>query len=139
MQPSYVEEEDGMKEREPWPAWLYGIVTLGAILMGVGGVIALVKPAMLLGPGDAITSGVRVYAGYLVSRNLALATMLLALLFFRQRQMLRGMMLLTVLIQALDAVLDAAEGRWVIVPGVLLFAAVFLLGARFLGRKTSLN
>jgi hypothetical protein len=94
---------------------------------------------MLLGPGDAITSGVRVYAGYLVSRNLALATMLLVLLFFRTRQMLRGMMLLTAVIQALDAVLDAAEGRWVIVPGVLVFAAVFLLGARFLGRETSVS
>lgn len=128
-----------MKERELWPAWLYVIVTLGAILMGIGGVIALVKPAMLLGPGDAITSGVRMYAGYLVSRNLALATMLLVLLFFRTRQMLRGMMLLTAVIQALDAVLDAAEGRWVIVPGVLVFAAVFLLGARFLGRETSVS
>jgi hypothetical protein len=50
--------------------------------------------------------------------------------------MLQGMMLLTSVIQVLDAVLDAMEGRWPIVPGVLVFGAVFLLGARWLGRKT---
>jgi hypothetical protein len=126
-----------MEEREQrWPAWLYVSVTVGAILMGLGGVIALVKPGLLLGPGDAISPGVRVYAGYLVSRNLALAAMLLVLLFLRARRMLQGMMLLTAVIQALDAVLDAIEGRWPIVPGVLVFAAVFFLGARWLGRRT---
>jgi hypothetical protein len=126
-----------MEERERWPAWLYVSVTIGAILMGLGGVIALVKPGLLLGPGEAISPGVRVYAGYLVSRNLALAAMLLVLLFFRARRMLQGMMLLTAAIQVLDAVLDAIEGRWPIVPGVLVFGVVFLLGARWLGRKVS--
>jgi hypothetical protein len=126
-----------MEERERWPAWLYVSVTIGAILMGLGGVIALVKPGLLLGPGDTISSGVQVYAGYLVSRNLALAAMLLALLYLRERRMLQGMMLLTAVIQVLDAVLDAVEGRWPIVPGVLVFGVVFLLGARWLGRKVS--
>jgi hypothetical protein len=103
--------------------------------MGVGAVIALVKPGMLLGPGDLVTAGVQVYAGYVVSRNLSLAIMLLSLLFTRARHMLLGMMLLTALIQTLDAVLDAFEGRWSIVPGVLVFAAVFFLGARWLARN----
>ncbi|WP_433965578.1 hypothetical protein [Tunturiibacter gelidiferens] len=126
-----------MEERERWPAWLYVSVTAGAILMALGGVIALVKPGLLLGPGDAISPGVRVYAGYLVSRNLALAAMLLVLLFLRAGRMLQGMMLLTAAIQVLDAVLDVIEGRRPIVPGVLVFGVVFLLGARWLGRRVS--
>lgn len=124
-----------MEERVRWPAWLYASVIVGALLMGLGGVIALVKPGMLLAPGEEITSGVRVYAGYLVSRNLALASMLLGFLFLRARQMLCGLMLLTAVIQVLDAALDAFEGRWPIVPGVLVFSAVFLIGARWLGGR----
>jgi hypothetical protein len=124
-----------MEKRERWPAWLYASVIAGAMLMGLGGVIALVKPGLLLGPGEVISSGVRVYAGYLVSRNLALAAMLLVLLSLRLRQMLIGMMLLTGVIQGFDAVLDGIDGRWPIVPGVVVFAAVFFLGAQRLSRK----
>ena len=125
-----------MEKRERWPAWLYASVIVGAMLMGLGGVIALVKPGLLLGPGEVISSGVRVYAGYLVSRNLALAAMLLVLLSLRLRQMLIGMMLLTGVIQAFDAVLDGIDGRWPIVPGVVVFAVVFFLGAQRLSKKT---
>jgi hypothetical protein len=35
--------------------------------------------------------------------------------------------ILTALIQVLDAVLDAIEGRWVMVPGVFIFAIAFYL------------
>jgi hypothetical protein len=125
-----------MEEREPWPAWLYVSVIAGAMLMGLGGVIALVKPGLLLGPGEAISSGVRVYAGYLVSRNVAVAGMLVVLLFVRARQMLIGMMFLTGLIQMFDAVLDGFEGRWPIVPGVVVLALVFFLGAQRLSKNT---
>jgi hypothetical protein len=133
---SFIKRSDLMEERERWPAWLYVSVIVGAMLMGLGGVIALVKPGLLLVPGEVISSGVRVYAGYLVSRNLALAGMLLVLLFLRARQMLIGMMFLTGLIQMFDAVLDGFEGRWPIVPGVVVFAVVFFLGAQRLSRKT---
>jgi hypothetical protein len=133
---SFIKRSDFMEERERWPAWLYVSVIVGAMLMGLGGVIALVKPGLLLGPGEVISSGVRVYAGYLVSRNLALAGMLLVLLFLRARQMLIGMMFLTGLIQMFDAVLDGFEGRWPIVPGVVVFAVVFFLGAQRLSKKT---
>jgi hypothetical protein len=51
------------------------------------------------------------------------------MLALRARGVLSGLMLLTALVQVLDAGLDAAEGRWTIVPGVLIFALVFFLGA----------
>ena len=111
----------------PW--WLQTIVILSALLMLMGAAIALLKPAMLLSPQDQINSAVHVYAGYLVSRNTALALMLLAALFLRARRMLNTLMLLTAVIQLLDALLDALEGRWPVVPGVLIFAAICFVAA----------
>ncbi len=97
--------------------------------------IALVRPAMLVAPNAEITAAVRVFAGYLVSRNLALALMLIVMLAIRARGVLASLMVLTAFIQIVDAGMDALEGRWPIVPGVLIFAMVFFLGAaRISGR-----
>jgi hypothetical protein len=111
----------------PW--WVSASVIAGALLMGAGAVIALVRPAMLVAPNAEITGAVRVYAGYLVSRNLALAVMLIAMLAIRARGVLGSLMVLTAFIQLFDAGMDALEGRWPIVPGVLIFAIVFFWGA----------
>lgn len=111
------------------PAWVSASVIIGALLMGAGAIIALVRPAMLVAPNAEITAAVRVYAGYLVSRNLALALMLIAMLAARARGGLSSLMVLTAVIQFFDAGMDALEGRWPIVPGVLIFAVVFFLGA----------
>jgi hypothetical protein len=111
----------------PW--WLNVIVILGSVLMASGGVIALVKPGMLVSPGAQITEAVRVYAGYLVSRNLTLAAMLLAVLAARARMALGVLMVLTAFIQLFDAVLDLMEGRLPLAPGVIIIAIAFFLGA----------
>jgi hypothetical protein len=111
----------------PW--WLSSSVILGALLMAAGGLIALIKPAMLVSPDAEISSAVRVYAGYLVARNIPLAVMLLIILGLRARNVLSSLMVLTAFIQLLDAGMDCMEGRWTLVPGVLIFAVVFFLGA----------
>jgi hypothetical protein len=111
----------------PW--WLSGSVVLGALLMATGAIIALVHPAMLVAPGAEINSAARIYAGYLVSRNLALAVMLVAMLGMRARGTLSSLMLLTAFIQLLDTGVDCMEGRWAVVPGVTIFGIVFFLGA----------
>jgi hypothetical protein len=111
----------------PW--WVRTVVILGALLMLMGAAIALLKPTMLLSPNDQINAAVHVYAGYLVSRNAALAIFLLTALFLRARGILNTLMLLTAVIQILDAVLDALEGRWPIVPGVLIFGALYFIAA----------
>ena len=108
----------------PW--WVTVIVVLGALLMAMGAVIALVHPAMLVSPGDEINGAVRIYAGYLFSRNLAVAVLLLLALGLRARGMLNTLVLLTAWIQIFDAGVDAWEGRWVIVPGVLVLGGMFL-------------
>jgi len=109
--------------------WVAVAILLGAVLMATGAVLALVHPATLVSPHDQINSAVRVYAGYLTVRNGALAVMLIVLLAIRARRALGNLMVLVALIQILDAVMDSFEARWTLVPGVLVFAVVFLIAA----------
>lgn len=111
----------------PW--WVSGLVLLGATLLTAGAVIALTKPEMLVSSGAPMNEAARVYAGYLASRNLAVAAMLLLTLFTRSRIALSSLLALTALIQIFDAAIDSAEGRWMIVPGVAVLGAAFLLAA----------
>jgi uncharacterized membrane protein len=55
--------------------------------------------------------------------------MLVAAVGPRARGMLNSMLLLTACVQLLDAVIDGAEGRCAIVPGVVLFGILFLVAA----------
>jgi len=116
----------------PW--WVTVAVLIGAALMTAGGVIALVNPAMLVSPQDQIDGAVHTYAGYLASRNLCIAALLLALMAMRKTRALGNLLVLTAFIQLADAILDAMEGRWLIVPGVLVLCLLFFLAAaRFSG------
>lgn len=115
--------------KSPFPRWLPLIVVPGALLLAAGAIIALVNPAMLASPGIEINGAVHVYAGYLVARNLALALLLLVTLSMGARRPLSTLMVLTAAIQILDAVMDAVEGRWPLIPGVLVIGALFLFGA----------
>ena len=119
----------GAKANLSLPWWLSTSVILGALLMAAGGMIALIRPAMLVSPDAEINGAARVYASYLVSRNLALAAMLLAMLGMRARRTLSSLMVLTAFVQLLDAGMDCMEGRWALIPGVLVFAIVFFIGA----------
>ena len=78
---------------------------------------------------NKINRAVQIYAGYMAARNLALAFMLVALLVVGARRSLGNLMVLVGLIQLLDACMDVYEGRWVVVPGVLIFGLIFLIGA----------
>jgi hypothetical protein len=113
----------------PMPLWVRLIVILGAMLNVLGAVIALVHPAMLVSPHDEINRAVQIYAGYMAARNLALAFMLVALLVVGARRSLGNLMVLVGLIQLLDGCMDVYEGRWAVVPGVLVFGLIFLIGA----------
>ena|SRR5579859_4011005 len=109
----------------PW--WIYVIVMLGALLTLTGAVISKVNPAMLTnGP---ITDPARVYTDYLFSRNLALTLMLLLLLAIKARRTLAMLMIVVALIQVFDMINDLLRGDFLLAPGLLVFAIVFLLGA----------
>jgi hypothetical protein len=111
------------------PLWPRLIVMLGVVLLAAGAIIAVVHPILLVSPQDQINQATRVYAGYLASRNMALALMLLAALILRARRTLNILALLTALIQLLDIAMDFAEGRWVVVPGVAILAALFFVAS----------
>lgn len=113
----------------PFPWWLQTIVLVGALLMAAGALIALLNPAMLVSPRDDINSAVHIYAGYLFSRNAALAILLVASMLFRSKGTLNTLILLTAFIQLLDAAVDCMEGRWVIVPGIVVFGLLFLFAS----------
>jgi len=116
----------------PW--WLRTIVVVGALLMVTGAFIALLHPVLLVSPHDEINGAVHIYAGYLASRNLGLAIMLLVAMSLRDRGMLNTLILLTAFIQVLDAGIDCVEGRWAIVPGVVVFGLLFFaVSARLSG------
>jgi hypothetical protein len=97
--------------------------------MITGAYFALFQPQMLLSPNQQITQGVHTYAGYLVSRNLALGVLLLVALSLRALGALSTLMVLYAFIQLLDACNDGFEGRWAIVPGISILGVLFLIGA----------
>jgi hypothetical protein len=111
------------------PVWVTAILLLGALLLAAGGVIALVNPRMLASPNDAITAAVRVYAGYLASRNFVLALMLFAAIANRARLLMHSLAVIVGLIQIADVIFEAVEGRWLVVPGVLILGLLFFLAA----------
>lgn len=112
-----------------WPRWLAAVVVLGALLTATGALIAL------LGSGEHLNAAGQKYADYFITRNLALAVMLLAMLALRARRALAALMTLTALIQLLDAITATTTHRLGLVPIDLAFAAVFLLGAARLSEQ----
>ncbi len=61
-----------------------------------------------------------------------MAVLLLIMLALRARRVLAGLMILTALIQTLDAITASATGRLGLVPIDLIFTAAFLIGAAHL-------
>lgn len=113
------------------PLWVSIAVILGALLIATGAVISKVAPTLLTN-SIPMTGAARVYADYMFARNLPLAVMVLLLLATKARRMLAGFMVLTALIQIVDVINDLASGDFLLVPGLLVFAIVFLIGASHL-------
>jgi hypothetical protein len=109
--------------------WVTTIVILGALLTLSGGLIAMLRPEMLIGSGQHMNEAAYVYAGYLISRGLALGLMLLVMLALQSRRALVTLMVLTVLNQLIDVVVDTATGRVFLLPILLIFAIAFLIAA----------
>lgn len=113
----------------PWSRSFATIVILGALLTATGAITAL------FASGEHLNNAGRDYANYFITRNLGLAVMLLIMLTARACRALAALMLLTALIQTLDAITALATGRYGLVPIDLAFAAVFLTGTtRLCGR-----
>jgi hypothetical protein len=113
----------------PIPIWTRIIVLLGTILFLAGGILPLVNPQMLTGLHDEINNAVRIYAGYVASRDLALAILLFVLLLISAKRALSQLLALVSLIQLIDFIIDITESRWPILPGIAILGVLFLLAA----------
>jgi len=116
--------------------WVSAVALLGALLLATGAIIALVHPQLLVSPKDDINSAVRIYAGYLASRNLALASVLVITRLIRARASLSTTMLIVAIVQGIDVCIDCIEGRWAIIPGIIVFGILFAIAAFRLRQRT---
>jgi hypothetical protein len=126
--PSVPSQTDTAQTVVRIPLWVSIVAIIGALLSLMGAVISKINPGLLTN-GGAVTEMARVYADYMFARSLALAILLLFLLAIRARRMLAGLMVLIALIQMIDVGDDLVRGAWLLVPGLLVFALVFLAGA----------
>ena len=125
-----VSDSERLTGGPSYPWWLYLVIYFGSFLLIAGALIALIDPMLLVGPGQQLTVGVKIYAGYLVSRNLTIGLLLLFAERMNARASLCTLMLATALIQFVDGVIDLIEQRWTIIPVVLAIGTAFLIGAR---------
>lgn len=109
--------------------WVKVVVILCALLTGMGAVISFLKPEMLLQPHAEVTGAVRIYAGYLTTRNSVLALMLFILLIAKARRALGNLLAIVGLIQLLDCAMDCLEARWPVALGVLVLGVICLVAA----------
>ena len=126
--------ESSPAERLPSSDWhppvrVKAIAILAAVLLTAGASLALFDPTMLVGKGAQMNPAARVFAGYLFSRNLAVAALMAGALALRARKALGTLLTLTALIQFGDAAMDCYEQRWSIVPVVVFLGLAFLIGA----------
>lgn len=95
---------------------------LGAVLTATGGVMAVF-------PSGHLSTAGQNYDEYSATRNLAIAVMLLIMLALRAQRVLASLMILTALIQILDAITASVTGRLGLAPIDLVYTAAFLIGA----------
>lgn len=125
---SVPSQVDDLRKPQAVPLWVSIVTLLGALLLIAGAVISKVDPTLLTN-GSPMIEAARVYADYMFARNLSLALMLLLLLAVKARRMLAGFMVLIALVQIIDVVDDLLRGAFLLAPGLLVYAVVFLLGA----------
>lgn len=112
----------------PWCWLIVAIVALGAVLIATGAILALFPS------GEHLNAAGRNYADYFITRNLALALALLLTLALRARPLLTVLMVLTALIQGLDAATAMVTGRFGLVPVDAAFAVTFVAVAARVSR-----
>jgi len=97
--------------------------------LALGAFLALLNPALLAGKGEQMNNAARIFAGYLISRNLSLTARLAGARALRAGKVLGDFLTLTALIQFVDAAVDCSEQRWAVVTVMVLLGLAFLTGA----------
>lgn len=130
----------GPADRSGAARWLVAaVIILGALITGLVGLLSLVAPTAFLAAighsGAHLTAGTQIFAAYTGARELAIAVALVVLLALHSTRVLPGLMVVTAGANLLDVVDALAAGRWVQVPGALVFALAFLAAAAWLVKQ----
>jgi hypothetical protein len=107
-------------------AWVGAVAVVGGLLMMLGAVLGMVRPSLLAGPTAVMSGAVEVFVGYFAVRNLVMGLILPILLVIGARRALGNLLAIIGFVQLLDVCMDCVEGRWEIVPGVLLLGILYL-------------
>jgi len=116
------------------------LAAASTVLAAASTVLAAVDPALVVSSHAQITDPTRVYAGYLSSRDAAIAIALIVALALRRHRLLGAALAWAALTQFLD-VAGAVTGRWALPPGLILRTALLaatssrLSGARWSGAR----
>lgn len=108
--------------RRAVPVAVAVVVTGGALLTLIGGLVAALRPGLLLPPGTALTPGVDLYAARMAARNLALGVALAGLLVARAVRPLAAVLGVVVLVEIGDAVSAVASRAWPEAAGAVVVA-----------------
>jgi hypothetical protein len=115
------------------------IVILGALFNAAVGALSLLSPTGFLGlvgeRSQDLTPGVIVFAAYAGARELAIAAALLVLLALRARPALVGVLFFAALANAFDAAGALLAGRWVQLPGAVIFSVAYASAAMWFSRN----
>lgn len=116
------------------------VIFIGALGMGIVGVLCLVAPPLFLATighrGAVLTVETQILADYTGARELALAIGLLVVLAIRSTYGLVTLLTVTSGANAIDGLGAIIAGRWVQVPGAFLITVVFLFIAIWLLRAS---
>ena len=116
------------------------VVILGVLFNAAVGLLSLLAPTgFLAAVGQAspsMTPATSVFAEYAGARELAIAVALIVCAASRIAPALAGVLVVAATANTLDAVEALASGRWLQLPGALLFAMAFTGAAIWFARRT---
>jgi hypothetical protein len=117
--------------RVGWP--VVAVVSVGAVVVLAGGLVAWFRPEQLLPSGDSATAGVHLYGLRMAARAIPLAVALVVLLAVRARRMLGALLVLVAAIEVGDCVSALLNGDWFELSGAVVAAAFLWAATRLLG------
>jgi hypothetical protein len=118
---------------------LGAVVIVGMLFNAAAGLLSLLQPGAFLsavGEATLVSPAVSVFAEYAGARELAVAAALFVCGLTRATPALMGVLIVASAANALDTVGAIASGRWVQLPGALVFAIAYALAAAACWRLT---
>jgi len=137
----FAKVQPGSRGRHRVASTLAGaVVIVGALSIAVAGVLSLIAAdTFLAAVGQStpeVLASASVFAEYAGAREFAVALALTVCAAMRIGPVLAGALVVAATANALDAASAVAAGRWVQMPGAIVFAAAFAFAAAWYAKQT---